>query len=84
MFVGDVLNNVVREGFVGPPPRLYLALSGGSVVISWPEPGGLLQTNSDLSTPNWSTYGGAVSSSNGTNSVTLTLGSANLYFRITY
>ena len=40
-------------------------------MISWPGTFGTLQTNSDLTTSNWGVYGGAVSNSNGTNSVTL-------------
>ena len=68
-------------------PDLTVRYAGGStVVVSWPNTGNfLLQTNGSLTTPNWGNYGGAVTTSNGTNSVTVPLpASGSLFFRLVY
>jgi hypothetical protein len=52
-------------------------------MVSWPGPGGTLQTNSDFTTANWGVYGGAISNSGGTNTVTLPPSGSSLYFRLT-
>jgi len=41
-----------------------------------------LQTNSDLTTPNWGDYTGTVDSSNGINSVTFMKSEGSLFFRL--
>ena len=84
VYVADFNNSVIRAGIVAAVPNLAISLAAGnSVVISWPGPGGTLQTNSDLTTANWGVYGGAVTSGNGTNSVTLLPSGGSLYFRLT-
>jgi len=68
-------------------PDLTVRYAGGTtVVVSWPNTGNfLLQTNGSLTTPNWANYGGAVTTSNGTNSVTVPLpASGSLFFRLVY
>ena len=68
-------------------PDLTVRYAGGStVVVSWPNTGNfLLQTNGSLTTPNWGNYGGAVTTSNGTNSITVPLpASGSLFFRLVY
>ena len=68
-------------------PDLTVRYAGGNtVVVSWPNTGNfLLQTNGSLTTPNWGNYGGAVTTSNGTNSVTVPLpASGSLFFRLVY
>jgi PKD repeat protein len=68
-------------------PDLTVRYAGGNtVVVSWPNTGNfLLQTNGSLTTPNWANYGGAVTTSNGTNSVTVPLpASGSLFFRLVY
>jgi PKD repeat protein len=70
-----------------PVPNLTVRLVGGnSLVVSWPVTGNfILQTNGSLTTPNWANYGGAVTTSNGTNSVTIPLpATGTLFFRLVY
>jgi hypothetical protein len=65
-------------------PNLTVTHSGGSVIVSWPNTGSYtLQQNSDLSIPaNWATSGFSISTSNGTNSITVTSPTGNLFFRL--
>ena len=54
-----------------------------SVVVSWAStPASTLITNANLNTTNWVAYGGSVSSSGGTNSVTITPPAGKLFFRL--
>lgn len=85
VYVADAVNHEIRKGFVQvlTLPNLTIGLTGlNNVVVSWPGTFGLIQTNADLTTTNWGYYGGTVSTSNGTNSVTFTPGSGNLFFRL--
>lgn len=82
LFVGDTANSTIREGFVAALPNPTIAVAGANVVVSWAGSFGTLQTNANLATPNWGVYGGQVNSSNGTNSVTISPGTGNLFFRI--
>ena len=65
-------------------PLLTITHSGNSVIVSWPSPstGWTLQQNSDLTTTSWSTSGYTITTSNGTNSVTITPPTGNLFFRL--
>jgi len=66
-------------------PALTILRSGGSVVVSWPSsPAGFtLQQNSNLAaTNNWAASGYPISASNGTNSITVTPPTGNLFFRL--
>ncbi len=67
-------------------PNLRIAFAGpDSVVVSWPDTGSFtLQTNNNVATvANWAGYGGAVTTLNGTNSVTLTPPAGKtLFFRL--
>jgi len=66
-------------------PNLTITFVGpNSVVVSWPNTGSYtLQQNSNLAnTSGWITSGYLVSSSNGTNSVTITSPAGNLFFRL--
>jgi len=65
-------------------PDLVITHSGNSVVISWPGTGSYtLQQNANLALVNgWATSGYSVSTSNGTNSITITSPSGNLFFRL--
>ena len=84
LFVADTGNGTIREGFIAGVPNPTITLIGSStVMVSWPGPGGTLQTNSNLSTANWGVYGGTINSSNGTNSVTLPASGGILFFRLT-
>jgi hypothetical protein len=95
LFMSDPGGNTMWEGNLAPvttPPNtnsvasLSISLTGvnlNSALISWPATGGTsLQTNADLTTPNWGAYGGAVNTANGTNSVTVLPGWPTLYFRL--
>ena len=88
LYVGDTLNGTIRKGqnvAVLAVPNLTIGLTApNSVVVSWPNLGSYtLQSNADLTTTNWVNYGGAVTTSNGTNSVTISPPVGNLFFRLT-
>ena len=70
--------------YYGPTTSIVSGSTPASVVLSWPSSaaGFVLQTNGSLSLPNWADYGGAVQSSQGTNSVTITPLTEDLYFRL--
>ncbi len=65
-------------------PNLIITVPGpNSVKVSWPNTGSYtLQTNSNLATPGWLGYGGTITTANGTNSVTITPPTGNLFFRL--
>ena len=65
-------------------PNLTITFVGpNSVVVSWLDAGSYtLQTNNNLNTWNWLGYGGAINTLNGTNSVTVTPPTGNLFFRL--
>ena len=65
-------------------PNLVITFVGpNSVVVSWPNTGSYtLQTNNNLNTSNWLGYGGTINTVNGTNSVTVTPPTGNLFFRL--
>ena len=88
LYVGDTFNGTIRKGqnvAVLAVPNLTIGLTApNSVVVSWPSLGSYtLQSNADLTTTNWVNYGGAVTTSNGTNSVTIPPPVGNLFFRLT-
>jgi hypothetical protein len=65
-------------------PDLTITHSGNSVVVSWPNTGTyLLQQNSNLANSSgWTTSGYAITTANGTNSITITPPTGNLSFRL--
>ena len=64
-------------------PDLTIAHSGNSVVISWPDTGRYtLQQNSHLATGSWTASGYSITTTNGTNSVTLLAPGGRLFFRL--
>jgi hypothetical protein len=65
-------------------PKLCIAHSGYSVIVSWPNTGSYtLQTNNNLVTaPGWNAYGGTVNTSSGTNSITISPPTGKLFFRL--
>ncbi len=65
-------------------PALTVTHSGNSVIISWQNTGSFtLQQNGSLSVPaNWKTSSYSISTANGTNSITITSPSGNLFFRL--
>jgi hypothetical protein len=64
-------------------PNLTITHSGSTVIISWPDTGSYtLQQNSNLKGGSWATSGYSVTTSNGTNSVTITPPTGNLFFRL--
>lgn len=67
-------------------PTLTITSAGGSVIISWPNNGSFtLQMANLLATPiNWTISGYPVSTSNGTNTVTITPPTGSLFFRLGY
>jgi len=65
-------------------PNLSISRSGASVLVSWPDTGSYtLQQNSNLAAPaGWKTSGYSINASNGTNSITITPPTGNLFFRL--
>ena len=65
-------------------PNLIITFVGpNSVVVSWPNTGTYtLQQNSNLAGGSWTTSGYSITTSNGTNSVTITPPTGNLFFRL--
>jgi uncharacterized repeat protein (TIGR01451 family) len=69
---------------VTPAPQLGIRMAGpGSANIFWPGAGNfVLQTNKNLASTNWSNFSGSVTTSNGTNSITITPPTGNVFFRL--
>ena len=65
-------------------PTLYISHSGNTVTVYWENVSGWnLQQNGNLATPaGWTASGYAITTSNGTNSITLTSPAGNLFFRL--
>jgi hypothetical protein len=67
-------------------PNLTITHSGTSVIVSWPNTGSYtLQQNSNLAVPaGWATSGYPVTTNSpaGTNSITITLPTGNLFLRL--
>jgi len=67
-------------------PRLIIAHGGSSVTVSWPDAATntyTLQQNGSLATTNgWTTSGYPITPANGTNSITITPPTGNLFFRL--
>ena len=66
-------------------PNLSITHSGNSVIVSWPNTGSYtLQQNANLALASgWVTSGYTISTSNDTNSITITSTTGNLFFRLT-
>jgi hypothetical protein len=65
-------------------PNLSISHGGNSVVVFWPGTGSYtLQQNTNVAAPaGWTTTGYAITTSNGTNSITITPPVGNLFFRL--
>ena len=64
-------------------PNLIISHAGNSVTVSWPNTGSYtLQQNNNLAEANWVASGYLINFSNGTNSITITLPTGNLFFRL--
>jgi hypothetical protein len=64
-------------------PNLTVTHSGNSVIISWPNTGSYtLQQNNNLAGGSWGTSGYTITTNNGTNSITITSPTGNLFFRL--
>jgi hypothetical protein len=65
-------------------PNLIVTRSGNNVIVSWPDTGNYtLQQNGNLSGGSWTTSGySVITNANGTNSVTITAPTGNLFFRL--
>jgi hypothetical protein len=65
-------------------PNLIIVPNGpDSVQVLWPNTGSYtLQQNGNLAGGSWTTSGYAISTANGTNSITITPPTANLFFRL--
>jgi sugar lactone lactonase YvrE len=88
LYVADASNNTIRMGrtaAVTAVPNLTVRFAApNSVVVSWPNLGSYtLQTNKNLTVTNWANYGGAITTANSTNSITVSPPMGNLFFRLT-
>jgi len=65
-------------------PNLTITHSGNSVIVSWPDTGSYtLQQNANLAVPSgWAPTGYQINTANGTNSITITPPTGNLFFRL--
>ena len=65
-------------------PNLTITFVGpNNVVVSWPNTGSYtLQQNNNLAGGSWTTSGYTISTSNGTNSITISPPTGNLFFRL--
>lgn len=64
-------------------PNLSITQSGNSVVVSWPDIGSCkLQQNNNLAGGSWTACGNTINCSNGTNSITISPPTGNLFFRL--
>ena len=67
----------------GTPNLTITFVQPDSVKVSWPNTGSYtLQQNSNLVGGNWTTSGYTITTSNGTNSITITTPIGNLFFRL--
>ena len=67
----------------GGPNLMVTFVGPNSVSVSWPNLGSYtLQSNGNLATTNWASYGGTVTTTNGISSVTITPLTGNLFFRL--
>jgi hypothetical protein len=66
-------------------PNLTITHNGNTVSVSWPNTGSYtLQQNANLALASgWATTGYQINTANGTNSITITSPSGNLFFRLT-
>ena len=65
-------------------PNLIITHSSNSVIVSWPNTGSytLQQNNNLAASAGWTTSGYTITTSNGTNSITITPPTGNLFFRL--
>ena len=65
-------------------PNLTITHSSNSVIVAWPNTGSytLQQNNNLVTTGGWSMSGYSITTSNGTNSITITPPVGNLFFRL--
>ncbi len=65
-------------------PNLVITHNGNTVTVSWPNTGSYtLQQNANLALANgWVTTGYQINTANGTNSITITSPTGNLFFRL--
>jgi sugar lactone lactonase YvrE len=66
------------------PPSLAIARAGNGVTVSWPNasPCTLLQNTSPADANGWTTNSGPISTTNGTNSLSIASPAGNLFFRL--
>ena len=75
------LINVVQ--MPGVPNLVIVPNGASSVKILWPNTGSYtLQQNGNLATASWATSGYSITTANGTNSITITSPTGNLFFRL--
>ena len=65
-------------------PNLVVTHAGSNVIVSWPDSGSytLLQNPNVANVAGWVTSGYTVTTANGTNSITITSPSGDLFFRL--
>jgi DNA/RNA endonuclease G (NUC1) len=72
------------NSLIVPQPTLSIALSGGNVLLSWPTNavGYNLQQIADFSSANWTNYVGTVNTSGTNKTVTITMPTGSMFFRL--
>jgi len=67
----------------GLPDLVITFVGPNSIVVSWPNTGSYtLQQNSNVAGGSWATSGYTITRGNGTNSITITPPTGNLFFRL--
>jgi hypothetical protein len=77
---GDI--NGFQIQVTGPQLGIRMA-APGSASVFWPSPGNfVLQTNKNLTSSTWGTFGGSITTANGTNSIIIAPPTGNVFFRL--
>jgi hypothetical protein len=82
--ISTTSSNFTINSVVVPQPTLFIALSGGNVVLSWPTnaTGYNLQQTAGLNPSTWTNFVGTVNTSGTNKTVTLTTPPGRMFFRL--
>ncbi len=66
------------------PPKITAALVNGNLILSWPasDSGFNLESTDDLTTPNWTGFGGSVTTDGITDTATIPISGTQQFYRL--